>query len=102
MYKRPVHIHIMDVTPEYSICYNQSISEHLPIRLSYEGSNHYNALFPKDHQFHKSRPGVQEMMVLSSTFLRKINISQDATPDLINTAELNMRLKKKLAVYLTF
>ena len=53
MYKRPVHIHIMDLTPEYRISNDQSISEHLPIRLSYEGRNHYNARFPKDHQFHK-------------------------------------------------
>ena len=68
-----VLIYLLDCPFRMKKCnYDQSISEQLPIRLSYEGHNNYNALFPKDHQFHKSRPGVQEMVVLSSTFLRKL------------------------------
>ena len=98
MYKRPVHIHIMDVTPEFRICCNDSYMDRQPILLSYEGSNHYNTLIPCDHVFKDSRVGVEEMMVLSSTFLRSIG-NQEIVAEVITSEKLNVILERKLELY---
>ena len=69
MYKRPVNIHIMDVTAAYRICSDESHISNEPLLLSYEGGNHYNALIPGSHFFSKDRPGIHEMMILSAAVL---------------------------------
>ena len=89
MYKRPVHIHIMDLTLEFRICFNDSHIDRQPILLSYEGRNHYNTLILRDHIFKDSRIGVEEMMVLSSTFLRSI-CTRKIVVEVITSEKLNM------------
>ena len=96
MYKRPVHVHVMDIVPEYKICYNELHIARKPIMLSYEGGNHYNAVFPAGHSSILSRPGVAEMMVLSAVFIdevRKLNI---VLPNIVAHEELNMLLERKI------
>ena len=98
MYKRPVHIHIMDVTPEFRICFNDSHMDRQPILLSYEGRSHYNTIIPRDHVFKDSRIGVEEMMVLSSTFLRRID-HQQIVSEVVTSEKLNMILERKIEIY---
>ena len=50
MYECPSHIHVMDVTPEFKICYEESYFNKEPMRLSYEGGDHYNAIDEKNRE----------------------------------------------------
>ena len=96
MYKRPFHIHVMDIKPEFRISYDNSYFNNKPIMLSYEGGNHYNSLVPHDHCTIQSRPGVAEMMTLSATIIENVRMMKIAKPKKVTSEELNIILEKKI------
>ena len=98
MHSRPVHIHVMDVIPDFRICYDEAHNDRPPIMLSYEGGNHYNVLLPSHHRFSTSRPGVKELKVLTNTVLGK-TIQRGMNNQNISTEQLDEALESKLELY---
>ena len=95
LYERPVHVFVLDVQPEFKLCYVERHSCNMPILLSYEGGDHYNAVTDKNHSYLLSRPGVKELFILTATAMRNILNGKVTIPDLVTNAELNKILGKK-------
>ena len=74
LYETPIHVHVMDIRPEYKICYEESYLSKNPIRLSFKGGDHYNALVADVTRNLKSHPGEVETLRLSD--VSNDNISQ--------------------------
>ena len=95
MYESPVHVHVMDVTPKFTICYEESYLRKAPIRLSFEGDNHYNALFTDGSRSSKCYPGEFETLRLSDVNIGNIvKFDQFVSMELSNE-ELNDVLEEK-------
>ena len=96
MYRRPVNVHVMDLKPEFQICYDVSFKGNAPIRLSYEGGDHYNAIVPVNHCFVPSRPGLMEMTTLSAIFIQRVRMLKLIIPRIVSSEELNIILENKV------
>ena len=95
MYRRPIHVHVMDVNPEHVICFDESLLNKDPILLSYEGGNHYNALIRHNHRYLESRPGTRELLTLSSAVLRKVRLFNGMPSRIVSNSELDAVLENK-------
>ena len=96
LYERPVHVLFMDVEPEFKLCFVEKHNGNMPILLSYEGGDHYNAVTEENHSYLVSRPGVEELCILTdSAIIRKILDEKSTFPDLVTNTELNKIIGNK-------
>ena len=95
MYRRPVHVHVMDIKPEHIICYDNAVINNDPLLLSYEGRNHHNALIPPEHHFLESRPGAEELLTLNAAALRKVRKVRGVPTRIVTNLELDAALENK-------
>ena len=95
LYERPIHVLVMDVQPEFKLCFFEVHNCKKPILLSYEGGDHYNAVTEEKHSYLLSRPGVKELMILSASAMRKILTDKVKFPNMVPNSELNKILGKK-------
>ena len=95
IYRRPVHVHVMDIKPEHIICFDESLLSNEPLLLSYEGGNHYNALLSFDHRFLQGRPGGEELLSLSAAMLRKVRMGKVMKAWTLTNNDLDAALENK-------
>ena len=95
MYRRPGHVHVMDITPEHVISFDECYFENAPILLSYEGRNHYNVLQSHRHVYLENRPGVAELVTLSAAVLRKVRLTNGMPVKIITNSVLDSVLENK-------
>ena len=94
LYECPVHIHVMDVNPKFTICYEESYLCKAPIRLSFEGGNHYNVIIAKGSRSLKCYPGEFETLRLSDVSIDNIFKFDKFVSMELSNKELNEILKE--------